>query len=68
MMYALYRQWRRSNLIGFIRRVRNYMYGRTCVNPLCRAMMQLTEQFRVGECMRERWVCEKCGSGMGEIY
>jgi len=66
MIYALYRQWRRSSWIGFLKRLYSYVFGQECYS--CEFRMRLVEQFRVGDCMREQWRCKECGAGLGEIY
>ena len=67
MLYSLYRQWRRSSLKGFIKRVVVYSFGYRCYNCGCYSM-KIVDQLRVGDCMREAWKCKRCDARMVEIF
>ncbi len=67
MKFYFRKQLHRSNWLGFIRRIREYLIGRKCYMK-CGGRLHVTEQLEVGNCIRERWICDFCKTGATEVY
>lgn len=68
MKLYIKKQWKRSNWLGFIRRIRERLIGRKCYMTECHGRLQLVGQFNVQGDIREFWVCEVCDADTEEIY
>lgn len=66
-MKVLIKQWKRSSMIGFIRRMRDYLIGRECISCHRRHMLMQT-RVKIKEAFYEKWACVYCGAKSGEIF
>lgn len=81
--FVLRRQWERSTLLGFVRRMWAYKFGQSCYNsgawdkppsPPCKGRMFLRTQFTTFyrstdyPLFEEKWICNKCGATEGELF
>ena len=73
-MNHIHKQWRRSSLLGFSRRILAYLFGQ-CYPHRCVSIFRdhsgrlfLKSRIQVGDCFRERWECRECYCGVEEIY
>lgn len=68
----LKRQWKRSSLIGFIRRLLYYGIGHRCYMLGCDGRIKYKGDYRVGSSIRssvnEHWECDKCKATLGDCY
>jgi len=63
----IYRQWKRSNLLGFAKRMGQYILGQRCYTTGCKDRMLLVELV-VRHWVFERWYCEGCKASKGDLY
>jgi hypothetical protein len=68
MKFYWRKQWQDHVLIGFLRALRDYIFGQKCYMRECPGRMRITEQFEVGKCVHERVVCDKCDASLRSIY
>ena len=66
------RQWQRSSLKGFVKRMLSYIFGQKCYMSGCKGRLRYKGQYRVGasihSSVREHWVCNKCEATLGDCY
>lgn len=67
MQLYIKKQWARSTLLGFLRRMRDRLFGRPCY--MCYGRMYRTRlaEFADGTVV-ERWVCYRCFAPTEERY
>ncbi len=68
----LLRQWKRSSLLGFTKRLSRYIFGQKCGYMNCRGRLRYKGKYRVGSSINssvmEHWECDKCDATLGDIY
>jgi hypothetical protein len=63
---TLIRQWERSTLSGFIRRMGGYLLGYPCA--MCKGNVVCKDRVITNQGISERWQCEGCLYGWREIF
>jgi hypothetical protein len=69
MQLYIKKQWARSTLLGFLRRMGERLYGRKCYMVYCYGRMHRTRQDEMQDgTILERWVCSECLAATEERY
>jgi hypothetical protein len=74
--FVLKRQWQRSTLLGFVRRMWRYKFGMMCSNGLvyadyevpCSGRICCVSRVETAAGVSERWECNRCNYGYREIF
>jgi len=69
MKLYIKRQWKRSTSLGFLRRMRDRLFGRKCYTIDCVGAMRRIDQWQtIDAVIVERWHCFDCLAETEERY